>query len=232
MFETSFFRCDLGLDLVGGEERVCGPLGDWSGQPPVCVNSSQTCLAPQLLSSGHPAYDGWLEVGSRAWYECREQFSPVGPWPGRCGTDDCPACHRLASPEHGSVTGGEAGAALQFSCRPGYLLAGAAVLTCPGPAWSAPPPVCVPALCPEPEPLPGGRVRGAARRVGDSVRYECGAGFSLLGVRVRVCGLEGKWTGQPPHCAAITCPALPALLHGHTEPGQRVPGERARFRCR
>ena len=78
------YGCDQGFQLLGGAERVCGHLGTWSGQLPLCVNTSQTCLVPQLISSGYVAFDGNLEVGSQAWYDCNNEFDLVGPKERTC----------------------------------------------------------------------------------------------------------------------------------------------------
>ena len=238
------YTCHPGFQLLGGAERVCGHLGLWSGQVPLCVNTSQTCLVPQLISSGYVAFDGNLEVGSQAWYDCNNEYSLVGPRERTClasgrWTGDQPMCtprncQEVRSIRHGTVVGSEFSleSSLQFSCDPGYKLVGEAAITCTlEESWSNSPPICVPIICPEPDPINGGRVRGSARRFGDSVSYECSAGNTLLGPKVRRCQSDGLWSGTNPYCASITCPELSEVPHGRTDLELRIPGEKARFRC-
>ena len=38
-----YFRCDLGYELFGSEERKCQQNGTWTGQQPVCRGKLCTC---------------------------------------------------------------------------------------------------------------------------------------------------------------------------------------------
>ena len=163
------YTCHPGHVLLGGSERVCGPQGTWSGQLPVCANTSDTCLMPQLANSGYVTFDGGLEVGSEAWYECHHQSEIRG----HHHDGGCPPVRTI---QRGSVIGESwlVGASLQFECEQGSRLEGAPVLTCGYDGqWSEPMPVCVPVQCPQLEDVEHGRVWGSARRHGDSVSYTC-----------------------------------------------------------
>jgi len=143
-------------------------------------------------------------------------------------------CQEVRSIRHGTVVGSEFSleSSLQFSCDQGYKLVGESAITCTlEENWSNSPPICVPIVCPEPDPTSGGRVRGSARRYGDCVSYECSSENTLLGPKVRRCQNDGLWSGTNPYCASITCPELPDLPHGKTDLELRIPGEKARFRC-
>ena len=237
------YECDTGYQLVGSSERVCGAAGSWSGQVPLCVNTNQTCLVPQLISSGYVTYDGNLEVGSRAWYDCHQQYELVGSEERTClesgwssGTPTCQpqSCLPLTSLMRGSVLGTDysLGSSIQFQCEPGSKLEGATVITCTESlTWNHPPPVCVPVTCPPPPVLEHGTVRGSARRYGDSISHQCSRGLTLLGSRVRICTGAGEWSGLPPVCASITCPPLPQITNGRTDLDLRIPGEKVRFSC-
>ena len=238
------YTCLPEYKLVGGRERVCGSSGQWSGQSPICVNTSQTCLVPQLLNSGYIAFDGNLEVGSVAWYDCNSDFGLVGNYERTClrngsWSGDNPACHPkfCSSVEyflHGKVMGRtfEKGSVLQFSCNSGYKLEGSDSVECgESGSWNKPLPVCVPVICPEPDEIEGGVVRGSARRFEDSIVYDCRPGYTLLGSKVLKCDLNGEWSSNAPHCASITCPELPKISHGYSDVDIRIPGERARFKC-
>ena len=237
------YSCQEGFTLVGAAERVCGDEGRWSGQAPLCVNSTQSCLVPQLISSGYVAYDGALEVGSQAWYDCSAQHQLVGARQRTCGEDgwtgSSPSCKpRQCNPVweliHGTVVGQDfgLGSSLQFSCSRGFALHGADIVKCTDEQeWSSPPPVCVPMTCPPPSSIAMGQFHGSARRYGDSITYSCNEGHTLLGPRVRRCTGDGTWSGENPYCAAIICPELPLLPNGRTDLQLRVPGEKARFHC-
>ena len=239
------YKCQPGYQLIGGAERICGAEGQWSGQPPACVNTSQTCLVPQLLSSGYLAFDGGLEVGSTAWYDCNAEFVLAGSaervclengnWSGsEAACRSRAACEPINYLANGRVIGDSFSieSTVQFACGPGYQLVGPSAIRCTVQAsWDGVPPVCVPVLCPEPASFLNGRIRGSARRYSDSIVYECQAGFTLLGPQVRRCGLEGIWSEGEPLCALITCPELPRLTHGTVEAGWRIPGDKARFVC-
>ena len=238
------YTCIDGFQILGGFERVCGHLGTWSGQPPLCVNTSQTCLVPQLINSGYVAFDGNLEVGSQAWYDCNNEFNLIGPkertclsngkWTGEepmCAPRNCQAVQSIL---HGTVIGLEFSleSSLQFSCDQGYKLVGEESITCTSEGnWSNPPPVCIPILCLKPTVVSNGIVRGSARRYADSISYECLSGYTLLGPKIRRCESDGVWSGTEPFCASITCPELPELPNGKTELELRIPGEKVRFRC-
>jgi CUB/sushi domain-containing protein len=239
------YRCQPGHQLIGGAERICGEGGQWSGQPPACVNTSQTCLVPQLLSSGYLAFDGGLEVGSRAWYDCNDQYVlsgnaervclENGSWSGNevvCQSHV--TCNPIVNLPNGKVVGNSFAveSSLQFACNPGYNLVGHSTISCTREAvWDRNLPVCVPTMCEEPSVFLNGRIRGSARRFGDSIVYECQSGFTLLGPQVRRCGLNGQWSEVEPHCTLITCPELPRLANGIVESGWKIPGDKARFAC-
>ena len=238
------YRCEPGFKLLGGGERVCGHLGEWSGQLPACVNTSQTCLVPQLLNSGYIAFDGNLEVGSLAWYDCNDDHELVGEsermciengtWSGNQPVCSPRYCSPVQSIQHGSVAGRiyEHGSVLQFSCNSGFILHGADSIYClETGTWSKPIPVCVPIICSEPDHVLNGLMKGSARRFDDSIVYECNPGYTLLGPRVRKCDMSGDWSGSNPHCASITCPELTPIPNGVYDIELRVPGEKARFKC-
>ena len=238
------YACEDGYKLIGGAERVCGHAGKWSGQPPLCVNNTETCLVPQLISSGYVAFDGNLEVGSRAWYDCSDEYELIGNSERVCINDgswsgDDPLCQpklcaAILNLKNGKVKGKmfDFGSSLQFSCNPGFTLKGKNSITCSDKGiWSDKLPVCVPTKCPSPLPLANGKVRGSAHRYGDSILNECNTGYTLIGPRVRKCNLNGEWSGSSPHCASIICPEITDINNGFTTFHLRVPGEKARFGC-
>ena len=238
------YSCNKGFKLIGGGERVCGHNSDWSGQPPVCANTTQTCLVPQLITSGYIAFDGNLEVGSMAWYDCNDEHELIGnsericlgggSWSGNDPSCNPKHCSSVTHLKNGRVKGNifDLGSSLQFSCDSGYILNGKSAILCSDKGtWNYPLPVCVPTICPMPEPLENGHVRGSARRYDDSIVNECNSGYTLIGPKIRKCNLKGEWSGPDPHCASIICPEIQPIERGFSDFDIRVPGEKARFGC-
>ncbi|NXW26796.1 LYAM3 protein, partial [Phaetusa simplex] len=49
---------------------------------------------------------------------------------------------------------------------------------------------------------------------GSTCAFSCQTGFALMGPESRQCTATGTWTGDAPHCEAITCPVLTAPDRG------------------
>eukprot|EP00117_Sycon_ciliatum_P031397 scpid3721/ scgid0121/ Sushi, von Willebrand factor type A, EGF and pentraxin domain-containing protein 1; CCP module-containing protein 22; Polydom; Selectin-like osteoblast-derived protein; Serologically defined breast cancer antigen NY-BR-38 len=98
---------------------------------------------------------------------------------------------------------------ITFSCSPGYRLVGIPIISClENGSFSAPPPSCQQATCPDP-----GQVVNAVRSqsssaltVSSTVTYTCSVGFDISGTTTRTCQPSRQWTGSPPVCIARRCP--------------------------
>ena len=51
----------------------------------------------------------------------------------------------------------------------------------------------------------------------DTATYSCDLGHKLVGVKVVVCQLGGKWSAPPPTCRFVDCGPLPDVEHGAIE---------------
>lgn len=49
---------------------------------------------------------------------------------------------------------------------------------------------------------------------GQTCQFSCDKGYTLTGSTSRTCNSDGRWTGTPPQCNAITCSALPKPSNG------------------
>lgn len=54
--------------------------------------------------------------------------------------------------------------------------------------------------CPEPEPLPGGKLIGSRYEAGDTVTFVCFPGLQLVGNSKNVCQRDGSWSSSFPEC--------------------------------
>lgn len=48
--------------------------------------------------------------------------------------------------------------------------------------------------------LENGNVKLTGTKVGDKAFHRCNKGYFLVGVQVRVCRKDGKWSDKPPVC--------------------------------
>ncbi|NXU82830.1 LYAM3 protein, partial [Xiphorhynchus elegans] len=106
-----------------------------------------------------------------------------------------------------------------FGCQEGFKQQGVGTLQClPSREWSADIPVCTAITCPvlsAPEwgDLNCSHLHGNFT-FGSTCAFSCQMGFVLMGPESHECTATGTWTGDIPHCEAITCPVLNAPDQG------------------
>ncbi|KAG5855860.1 hypothetical protein ANANG_G00001150 [Anguilla anguilla] len=236
---TAFYRCNPGFRLADGHAPsiVCEETGRWSPSdaPPPCT--VVTCPDIGLSSVHHGRwrliYGTHSQFNAAMMLTCDPGYYYRGQRVIRCqanGTWDYPnprpscsiiSCGTLGIPANGNKIGTLTvyGATAIFSCNTGYTLVGAQVREClSNGLWSGTPARCLVGHCGPPEPLVNGQVVGENYNYRGSVVYQCSPGFRLIGVSVRICEQQHRWSGRPPVCVPITCghPGNPTngMTHG------------------
>ncbi|XP_059912122.1 seizure protein 6-like isoform X2 [Gadus macrocephalus] len=196
------------------------------------VARNDTCSELPEISNGwkstsHPD----LIHGTVVTYQCYPGFELGGAEILMCQWDlswsaDVPRCDQvLTCPDPGAVEHGRrtlsaqrlsVGSTVQYACQKGYLLAGAAVLTCcrrdaAKPKWSDRLPKCVPERyepCRNPG-APSTSVQSSEKafyQAGESLTFSCHPGYELQGEPAIACvpGHPSQWNSTPPACKAST----------------------------
>ncbi|NWI13260.1 LYAM3 protein, partial [Crypturellus soui] len=172
-----------------------------------------------------------FSFGSTCNFSCQTGFeltgttsrecTATGEWSGeppRCEAIRCPtlfapsmgdaACSHL----HGNFS---FGSTCTFSCQTGFELMGTTNRECTATGeWSGEPPRCEAMKCPT---LVAPAMGDAACShlhgnfsFGSTCTFSCQTGFVLTGTSSRECTAMGDWSGEPPRCEAVKCPALSA----------------------
>ncbi|NWV23166.1 DAF factor, partial [Origma solitaria] len=137
----------------------------------------------------------------------------------------CRAPARLAFAElkepYRSQTVFPEGSRVEFVCRPGYsqLLGMSAAITClRNQTWSAALEFCKRMQCPHPGNPENGRAVVLTDLLFESkINYTCDQGYKLVGSSQRTCEVSGtrvSWSGDPPACQQVRCPAPPSIANG------------------
>jgi len=90
---------------------------------------------------------------------------------------------------------------VRFSCKPGYRLEGASLLTCTyREEWSDPVPVCLENTCPAVAAPDNGHSDGVTLTVGSRIRFTCDDGYILQGGQEIECMENLMWSAEVPTC--------------------------------
>ncbi|NWT74945.1 DAF factor, partial [Prunella himalayana] len=113
------------------------------------------------------------------------------------------------------------GSRVEFVCQPGYsqLLGVSPAITClRNQTWSAALEFCTRKQCPSPgNPANGRAVVLTDLLFGSKINYTCDKGYKLVGSSQRICEVSGthvSWSGDPPVCQQVSCPAPPSIANG------------------
>ncbi|XP_062437385.1 P-selectin-like isoform X3 [Rhea pennata] len=234
---TCTYSCQTGFVLMGQQSRECTATGDWTGQPPQC--EAIKCPALAVPTMGHAACShlhGNFSFGSTCTYSCQTGFvlmgqqsrecTATGDWTGQppqCEAIKCPALavptmgHAACSHLHGNFS---FGSTCTFSCQTGFVLMGPQSRECTATGdWTGQPPQCEAIKCPTLAVPTMGHIACSHLHgnfsFGSTCTFSCQTGFTLMGPQSRECTATGDWTGQPPQCEAIKCPALAVPTMGH-----------------
>ncbi|CAH1647501.1 unnamed protein product [Spodoptera littoralis] len=114
----------------------------------------------------------------------------------------CPAVIVTSQYIRQFTQGTKLGNSAHFSCQPGFHLNGSAILTCMGNGqWSSLPPTCEETFCPMLKTLgPHLSVVEYNSSFGGRAMFQCSWGYRLIGAPGLECEMDGKWSGEVPHC--------------------------------
>ncbi|XP_031645143.1 LOW QUALITY PROTEIN: CUB and sushi domain-containing protein 1 [Oncorhynchus kisutch] len=248
----AMYQCNPGFRLANplAVSVVCQESGRWSSN-----EATPRCIPVTCPDIGHSAVDHgrWrLIYGSQSQYDammmliCDPGYYYKGQRVIRCqanSTWDYPeprpaceiiSCGDLGTPPNGNKIGTLTvfGATAIFSCNTGYTLVGSRVRECMSNGlWSGSQVQCFAGHCGTPEPIVNGQIIGENYNYRGSVVYQCNPGFRLIGVSVRICEQDHRWSGRTPVCVPITCghPGNPSF--GFTQGTQFNLNDIVHFAC-
>ncbi|XP_077188676.1 P-selectin-like isoform X2 [Paroedura picta] len=230
------FFCNTGFQLVGSEALDCLAVGNWTRQQPSCKATHCPILhAPDSghFNCSHPHED--FAYGSSCNFFCNTGFQLLGSEALDClavgnWTQQQPSCKAVQCPALGTPDNGWGNcshphgsfafnSSCVFSCDSGFRLVGSEMLQCVAQGnWTGDPPMCEAIQCPALGSLDKGwgncsHPHGSFA-FNSSCVFSCDSGFRLVGSEMLQCMAQGNWTGDPPMCEAIQCPALGSLDNG------------------
>ncbi|XP_051890688.1 sushi, von Willebrand factor type A, EGF and pentraxin domain-containing protein 1-like [Pristis pectinata] len=243
------YYCDPGYMLNGPSSRKCGYFG-WSGKPPKCI--------PKSCGSPGDILNGWYEAsdnvfGARATFHCDEGFKMIGKnyrmcepegWSGQVPTCEPVKCVDLPPIKNGKTpppSNGEFweyGALAKFSCLGDYSLIGAEMIYCLASGnWSHDPPTCRDVRCTKPPTPKNSRSISKPAyffKYGETIVYECDAGFGMMGSGVIKCTENSEFQPAPPTCNLTGCYRPEHIVNGRivNEKPVYTQHETVRYICR
>ncbi|XP_077013031.1 P-selectin [Tamandua tetradactyla] len=230
------FECQPGYQVRGLDTLRCISSGQWTAPLPAC----EVIVCDPLESPVHGSMDcspssRRFQYNTNCSFHCAEGFmlrgaetvqcSDVGQWTMPAPICQALQCQDLLFPHKAQVNCSYPFGAFRyqstctFTCEEGLLLVGESVLQCLATGnWNALPPECKAIAC-APLLSPQNGTMTCVQPLGHSsykttCQFICDEGFSLLGPEILDCAPSGHWTGSPPTCEAIRCPALFAPEHG------------------
>uniref|UniRef100_A0A671RP15 CUB and sushi domain-containing protein 2-like n=1 Tax=Sinocyclocheilus anshuiensis TaxID=1608454 RepID=A0A671RP15_9TELE len=248
---TLRFSCDRGFNLIGQTTATCTrtPQGIYQWNAPVPLCQIVSCGMPIAPVNGTVIGQDFT-LSSRVSFSCNPGFRLANAQPvstlcqesGRWSPMETP----LTCPDigHSAVDHGrwrliygmqnKYEAMMMLTCDPGYFYKGQRVIRCQANGtwdYPEPRPSCETGHCGTPEPIVNGQIIGENYNYRGSVVYQCNPGFRLIGVSVRICEQDHRWSGKTPICVPITCghPGTPA--NGVTQGTQFNLNDIVRFAC-
>ncbi|XP_044280900.1 CUB and sushi domain-containing protein 2-like [Varanus komodoensis] len=246
------YQCKEGFHLQSQDDSSseCLPNGQWSNNnsPLPCVAVSCPDISGIAVEHGRwrLIYETQYQYNAQLMLICDPGYYYIGHRVIRCQAsgkwsigEPVPTCRIISCgdlpvPSNGNRIGTLTtyGATAIFSCNTGYTLVGSRVRECMANGlWSGLEVTCLAGHCGEPGPIVNGQINGDNFNYRGSVVYQCNPGFRLIGMSVRICQQDHRWSGRTPVCVPITCghPGNPA--NGLTQGNQFNLNDVAKFVC-
>ncbi|XP_019647923.1 PREDICTED: LOW QUALITY PROTEIN: sushi, von Willebrand factor type A, EGF and pentraxin domain-containing protein 1-like [Branchiostoma belcheri] len=235
--DTVTFVCNTGYTLFGSSSRRCLAGSIWSGAQPVCNRTE----CPDLVAPAAGSVTAGSFYGDTVFYSCITGYEVDGVPVRTCQADQTwsgmePTCTRkecltLDPPANGRVVGSNLyGDTVTFVCDYGYELIGDQRRTCQSDQqWSGTQPYCQRKECP-PLQVPNNGGMSGTYFVGDQMTFTCNPGYDLNGDAMLTCWGHKQWSGTPPTCDRVSCPALSQPANGQMN-GNNLFGDQVTFAC-
>lgn len=236
------YGCNPGYKLLGKNPRVCTENKTWSGSNPKCEVAKKSC--PELKIKNGRASVKTIGDRTTAFISCNYYYTLVGPnfrecfsngsWSGSNDSFCAKDCLFAPLINHGTVEGIRTyNKNITYKCHYGYKLEGNSNRTClANGTWSGETPKCIKNTCPEPFPIPNGKLRYFKYSFETFVIYSCNLGFKLEGNATLTCQKNGSWTPTTlPKCLEQLCPELKAPPNATLTTKKRLVGTKVYVIC-
>ncbi|XP_040001244.1 beta-2-glycoprotein 1-like isoform X3 [Xiphias gladius] len=123
------------------------------------------------------------------------------------------------------------GAELVLSCKQGYTpVSGPRRIVCSANGqWTKTRLMCIPKLCPYPDPLSNGELYYEDTVYQSTINYTCHEGYVLSGASTAVCQANGTWSTAVPECKPVSCSLAPIPKFGMITYDKRIRGNTTDF---
>ena len=228
------YECEAGYALIGNPYIECLPSGQWSQVDVVCSLCGNT---PPIQHGSCDVGDHF--VGTRRQYHCKAGYALIGnPYieclpTGQWSKVDvaCSLCGNTPPIKHGSCDIGDSfvGTRRQCQCETGYALIGNPYIEClPTGQWSELQVAC--SLCGNTPPIQHGSCGGGDHFVGSVRKYECDAGYGIVGDPYIECLSTGEWSNAQASCNRM-CNDPPVIQNAVCGTGGHFFGDRRKYNC-
>lgn len=239
------FTCPTGQEFSNGATRLiteCRQGGKWSLERiPDC--KERYCGPVPQIDNGFAVAATNVTYRGQATYQCYAGFaflSQRATETVRCGEDgnwgklpvclasSCPPLQEVAHAKQKVLVGSgrSYGTIIRFECDPGYNRIGIPVVICESiGSWSAPPPTCERAACPNLPEIPNGYIIDSNRKYffQDEARVQCNRGYKLIGKSSISCGANQTFEDIPT-CEDINECSSPASCDSASTQCTNTPG--------
>ncbi|XP_067886734.1 sushi, von Willebrand factor type A, EGF and pentraxin domain-containing protein 1 isoform X1 [Heterodontus francisci] len=208
------------INTVGSYNCICRP--PYTGDGRNCTDPI-SCKDPGRPVHGLARGNVHI-VGGQVTFSCEDGYQLNGTENVTCledglWSDPVPRCQARSCgvpgiPANGTNEGTDFtfGGKVVYSCNKGYVLSGAAEISClANGSWSHETPTCEPLMCPTPQDTDSGRYDMNGITYLSTVSYTCNSGYQLRGPSTLTCNSTGQWNGTTPVCEIISCGPPPAL---------------------